>query len=301
MPDPTSLQLAEALQAHSPTLPGGEPALSAALVQLTGQTGKLLRARLTLSTARSFGWEESAAVNLAVAVEYFHVASLALDDLPCMDDALERRGQPCVHRQHGEATAILAALALINRAYFLVNTTFAAQPLSLRQAAAACVDRCLGSVGLVGGQARDLAFASSARSAREIGRIALAKSGALFGLAVMLPALAADPLPQESRQLRALCLYWGLSFQLVDDLRDVLSNSAVEGKTTGRDRVLGRPNLVLALGVAAARARLARLDGLAHRTMARLTPTGEGRWGCLASFQGEALAALSANLARTAA
>lgn len=301
MPDATSRLIAEALRAHSPTLPDGEAALGAALAQLTGRPGKLLRARLLLDTARSFGWAEDHAIKLAVAVEYFHVASLALDDLPCMDDAVERRGQPCVHRRHGEATAILAALALINRAYFLVNATFAGQPLPLRQAAAACLDRCLGPVGLVGGQARDLAFAHGTRSAREIGRIALAKSAALFGLAVMLPALAGRPGPGESRRLRALCLYWGLAFQLVDDLRDVLSSSTVEGKTTGRDRALGRPNLALALGVGPARARLARLVGLARQTLARLAPAGQGRWSCLATFQAEVLAALSADLARHAA
>jgi geranylgeranyl pyrophosphate synthase len=234
-------------------------------------------------------------------VEYFHIASLALDDLPCMDDARERRGEPCVHRQHGEAAAILAALALINRAYLLVHAAFAGQAGPVRLAAAVCVDHCLGPAGLVGGQARDLAFGRSDRSAREIGRTALAKSGALFGLAVMLPTLARQPEPREMRDLRALCLYWGLAFQLVDDLRDVLSTSAVEGKTTGRDRALGRPNLVLALGLAAARARLVRLRHLADQTLARLAPRGGGRWRFLVTFQAEALAALADNPARSAA
>ena len=36
-----------------------------------------------------------------------------------MDNAMERRGVPCVHFEFGEAAAILAALALINRAYAL--------------------------------------------------------------------------------------------------------------------------------------------------------------------------------------
>ena len=301
MPDATSYLLRAALRTHSPARPDGEAALNAALAQLTGRPGKLLRARLVFGTALSFGWTEENGTNLAVAVEYFHVASLALDDLPCMDDAFERRGQPCVHRQHGEASAILASLALINRAYFLVNLAFAPQPLPLRQAAAACVDRSLGSIGLVGGQARDLAYAHSVRPAREIGRIALAKSGALFGLAVMLPALAAHPSPLEYRLLRALCLYWGLAFQLVDDLRDVLSSSAVEGKTTGRDRALGRPNLVLALGVASARDRLVRLDHLAQQSLNRLEQMEVGRWACLVTFQREVLAVLSADLSRSAA
>ena len=46
-------------------------------------------------------------LDAACAVEMAHAASLILDDLPCMDDAEERRGHPPVHRAFGEATALL--------------------------------------------------------------------------------------------------------------------------------------------------------------------------------------------------
>lgn len=78
-------------------------------------------------------------------------------------------------------------------------------------AAMACLDACLGVSGLVGGQARDLAFGRSDRSAREIGRIAAAKTGALFWLAVYFPVLLGQPDAEEGRRLQALCLYWGLA------------------------------------------------------------------------------------------
>ena len=51
------------------------------------------------------------------AIEMVHTASLILDDLPSMDDAKTRRGRPTCHVAHGEATAILAAFALMNRAF----------------------------------------------------------------------------------------------------------------------------------------------------------------------------------------
>ena len=38
-----------------------------------------------------------------------------------MDDANLRRGRPTVHRAFGEDVALLAALALLNRAYALVS------------------------------------------------------------------------------------------------------------------------------------------------------------------------------------
>jgi geranylgeranyl diphosphate synthase type II len=57
------------------------------------------------------------ALDLGVAVESVHAASLVFDDLPSMDDGTLRRGQPTLHLRFGESTAILAAVALINRAF----------------------------------------------------------------------------------------------------------------------------------------------------------------------------------------
>ncbi len=276
-------RLAAALIHHAPAVPGAEPLLRAALAQVTAHPGKLLRAQLVAAAAEQHG-SRAAAARLACAVEYFHAASLVLDDLPCMDNAITRRGRPCLHRQHGEATAILASLALINRAYALVGDAFAERPRTVRRAATACLDRCLGVGGLVGGQAWDLAFARTERSARRVGMIAAAKTGALFELAILLPAALARPAAAERRALRALCVYWGQWFQIADDLRDVLASSYEAGKTTGRDRQLTRPNLALALGVPAARRRLARLGAQSQRVLAGL----EGaRWSYLRAAAAE--------------
>lgn len=291
---PTSYtSLARALVRHAPAAPGVEPHLRAAVAQTTGNPGKLLRARLVATAAVRHGLRPAGAERLACAVEYFHVASLVLDDLPCMDDASLRRGLPCVHQQHGEATAILASLALINRAYSLIGDALAGQPRPVRAAATACLDRCLGVAGLVGGQAWDLAFAQTDQSARTVSRIAAAKTGALFELAIVLPAALGRPSRAEWRDLRALCVYWGQLFQITDDLRDVLSPSYAAGKTTGRDRQLTRPNLALALGVPLARRRAARLTRLAGGVLARLAAQSGGRWDYLAG----ASAALARGLA----
>lgn len=281
MTSPSHEFLAAELQRHAPAGTMIEPRLAAALRQVLGQPGKLLRAGLTYAGARRSGLGRRDAGRLASAIEFFHAASLVLDDLPCMDDATLRRGLPCVHRRHGEATAILTALALINRGYALVAEALAAQPRRVRGRAWAAVERSLGAAGLVGGQAWDLAFAETDRSARLVSRIAEAKTGALFSLAVLLPAELARPDAAERRALRALCLYWGQLFQIADDLRDVLAPAYEAGKTTGRDAALTRPNLVLALGLPAARRRTVRLTAQAERALAALDRHGGGRWSHL--------------------
>lgn len=278
--------LIAALREFAPVASRMEPHLEAAITQAVSEPGKLVRARLAHVAAESHGLGETEALQLACAVEYFHTASLLLDDLPCMDDAATRRGLPCVHRTHGEATAILAALALINRAYALAGFAFAAESPLVRLQALACVDACLGPAGLVGGQAADLRFAEQGGGARAVGRITAAKTGALFWMAVYLPALAALPDETERRALKALCVHWGLAFQAMDDLADLLRGEHETGKTGGRDRALARPNLALALGAPAARGRVGRLSRLASAALVRLEACSP-RWTYLRSFQAQ--------------
>ncbi len=288
-----------ALREHSPVGVLTEPRLAAVLDQAVGNPGKLVRARLVHVAALTHGLDEDLALQLACAVEFYHLASLLLDDLPCMDDAELRRGLPCAHRVHGEAPTILAALALINRAYGLAGFALAGQPMQVRLAAMGCLDACLGVPGLVGGQARDLAFADSDRSEREIGRIAAAKTGALFWLAIYFPALLGQPDAEEGRRLKALCLYWGLAFQALDDLGDVRAAGSADtrGKTTGRDRALTRPNLALALGVPATIRRVTRLMDQAERALEALLERRPA-WRYLSTFHHEFFVANAARVAR---
>lgn len=278
--------LAEVLRDHVPAGGAGlEPHLKSALAQSVTSTGGMLRARLVAAGARSHGLATTLAGQLACAVEYFHTASLLLDDLPCMDDASVRRGLPCVHRAHGEATAILAALALINRAHVLVALALAAHPPAVRVQATLLLDDTLGVMGLVGGQARDLRFGANASGSREVGQIAAAKTGALFKLALVLPVLPAEPGSAEFRLLKALALYWGQWFQANDDLRDMIAHSATVGKDTQRDSQLVRPNLALALGVGGVGRRLARLEAQIDVTVNRLRARG-AQWDYLREFHG---------------
>ncbi len=277
-------RLLAALLEHAPVSPRMETGLRAAIDEAVRRPGKLVRGRLAWETVTAHGLDEESGLTLATAVEYFHAASLLLDDLPCMDNAVARRGHLCVHRVHGEATAIMAALALINRAYALVGFAFATQPGAVRLQAQACVDACLGTAGLVGGQARDLRFSASARTAREVSRVAIEKTGAMFWLALLLPALLTAPTGAERRALEALCVYWGLAYQAADDLQDLLASAEETGKTGGRDRLLGRPNLAAAIGVPATRGRIDRLLGQAARTIDKLVEVREA-WSYLEEFQ----------------
>lgn len=282
-PEDISRPLLEALVENAPLSGDSEPRLQAAVLEAVTHPGKLARGGLALAATRALRVAEPIGLSLACAVEYFHLASLLLDDLPCMDDALLRRGRLCAHRVHGEATAILAALAFINRAYALIGFALTNQSGLRRLRLQAFLDGSLGVSGLVGGQARDLRFGDGAHTPRAISKIALQKTGTVLSLSLLFPALLVD-LPQgERRQLERLCLYWALAYQATDDALDVLSLSVDAGKTTGRDHLLARPNLALALGGARVRRRIGRLLRQAERSLNALV-AARADWACLADF-----------------
>lgn len=225
--------------------------------------GSLFRARLAYGSMVATGCPVNLAEKFACAVEYFHIASLLLDDLPCMDDSRERRGRICLHLLHGEPAAILGSLALITRAYALLGEVSARIPVRQQPEAHRFVDCCLGSAGIINGQAQDLAYRSGGR--REVSRIALGKTVPLIRLALGFPALAAN-LPRRQRLLlNRITVYWGLLYQGIDDIEDASEPASLDqagGRRQGYAR-LRRPNLLVSGGREATISALVRLSSLA--------------------------------------
>ena len=283
-PGPTAPEnrdsIPQSLWLNNPAGPATEPHLRAALADALACQGGMMRAGLIMQAAGRHALDPAVASHLACAVEYWHQASLILDDLPCMDDAEQRRGRPSLHRTHGEATAILAALALINRAYALVQRAFLADNADVRLGALALIDEALGPDGMLSGQAWDLRFGGGPQGVREVGRIAWHKTGALLRLTLSLPLLPSGAWQRENRTLRAVCLYWALAYQALDDLCDVTTAANGSGKTSGRDAALRRPNLTIALGAELAGRRIGRLLALAHQRLEALVRRDE-KWSYL--------------------
>lgn len=250
-----------------------DPHLEEALRHVLDHPGSLIRPGMVMAMAAACGLQADAARDLAIALEYFHSASLLFDDLPCMDNALERRGVPCAHRVFGEAGAMLAALSLINRAYALTwRAIAAAGPASAdkQQRAAAYVEQRLGIDGLLNGQSMDLHYHLLPHTARTTESIARGKTVSLIRLTLVLPAMLGDASPRELQFLERLSVYWGLAYQILDDLKDVLQDANQSGKTSARDVNLDRPNSAAVLGVAVAIHRAGRLIRAGERALRHL-------------------------------
>ncbi len=240
--------------------------------------GKRLRPILTLVVADLFGSgsdrsDRSARVlDIACGIEMVHACSLILDDLPAMDDAAIRRGRATVHREFGEAVALLAALALLNRAYELVAEAAHHLPLK-RYTAEDMVHHlaaAIGSHGLIGGQALDLASRPDELDLERLEYIHSHKTGALFMAAGELGAMAADAKRRELELISRFAKNLGLAFQISDDLLDVLSTPQEAGKDVGQDAE--KVTFVKRLGVTGAQTLEAELLGFA---VASLEPLGK--------------------------
>ena len=189
-----------------------------ALHHVLDNPGSLVRPKLVFQMATAYGMDAAHAQNLAVALEYFHTASLLFDDLPCMDNALERRSAVCAHVAFGEDSAILAALALINRAYALTWRAVATCPRHAQ--ALSYIENCLGVAGLLNGQSFDLHYATLPRTIETTEQIARGKTVSLIRLTLALPAMLGGASLRELRQIERISVFWGTSLAGVGDVND---------------------------------------------------------------------------------
>jgi geranylgeranyl pyrophosphate synthase len=72
---------------------------------------------------------------------------------------------------------------------------------------------------------------------------------------------------RDLQQIERISVFWGLAYQIVDDLKDVLQCEGQTGKTSTRDALLGRPNIVSAIGVRGAVQRLTRFIDLGDKVL----------------------------------
>ncbi|PXV58669.1 farnesyl-diphosphate synthase [Dyella jiangningensis] len=235
--------------------------------------GKRLRPLLVYAAGHALGETGSSLDAPAVAVELIHAYSLVHDDLPAMDDDALRRGRPTCHIVFGEAMAILAGDALQALAFELLAHDVDAGVSPVR-----CVEmlrvlgRACGADGMAGGQALDLAAVGRKLTLAELEFMHACKTGALIRAAVQLGGLAAGASADELAALDRYGHAVGLAFQVRDDILDVEGESAVLGKTAGKDAAADKPTFPSIIGMDASRKHLAHLT---QEALDAVAPFGE--------------------------
>lgn len=234
--------------------------------------GKRFRPALVLLAGERAGAPRARLLPGAAAIELIHTYSLVHDDLPALDDDDLRRGRPTAHRAFDEATAILAGDALLTLGLTTLAGRPAEVPAAVRAEAAARVGEAIGTGGMIGGQAEDLAaergWPADAGAALE--RIHLGKTAALIGAALRLGALYAGAGAAADAAWAALGRRLGLLFQIADDLLDVEGSPAALGKTPGKDAASAKLTFPALYGVDETRRRIAEVAAEARQLAAAL-------------------------------
>jgi geranylgeranyl pyrophosphate synthase len=221
--------------------------------------GKRIRPLLAYAAGEALGVDPAVLDKPACAVELIHAYSLIHDDLPAMDDDDLRRGRPTCHRAFDEATAILAGDALQTLAFQALAEAPGLDPTK-RIAMVAALARASGVRGMVGGQAMDLAAEGTLQDVAMLEHIHIHKTGALIRAAVQMGILAHDaPDPDHAERLDRYAKCVGLAFQIQDDVLDVEGDTAMIGKTAGRDQVLDKATYPALVGLAEAKEMAADL------------------------------------------
>lgn len=218
--------------------------------------GKRLRPFLVLQSSKLFKVDTRCAARVAAAIEFIHTYSLIHDDLPAMDDADMRRGQPSVHKKFDEATAILAGDALQALAFeVLVQPETHSDP-NVRLELVRELSRAAGGEGMCGGQMIDLlAEQITDMNIGAITRLQRLKTGELFAFAAVSGAVLGKGSYRSYMALHNYAQEFGLAFQIADDLLDAEGTEAQTGKPVGRDAASGKATFVSVLGAERARAQ----------------------------------------------
>jgi geranylgeranyl diphosphate synthase, type II len=258
---------------HRLVLPGRAPAVEAAIESSLFAPAKRLRPVLALLVAEVLRGDPDAVLPAGCAIEMVHTASLILDDLPSMDDAKTRRGRPTCHVAHGESTAILAAFALMNRAFEILAEGWDGGPDAAgRGGIAQELARAIGTDGMIAGQSVDLVMTDRAIDFPTLEFIHSRKTGALFMASAALGAMAARARPAEVAAVVAYAKNLGLAFQIVDDLIDV-TGGAEAGKDLGKD--LKKTTFVSFSGVEGASTLARELIGASQSALQAFGPRAE--------------------------
>lgn len=213
--------------------------------------GKRVRPILVYATASALGLELTWVDGIATALEIIHAYSLIHDDLPAMDNDNLRRGRPTCHRAFDEATAILAGDALQALAFYVLSHDQTMTPdCATRLKMIERLALFSGSREMAGGQAIDLAAVGRTLNIVELEAMHSHKTGALIRTCIQLVALSLPTLSTEKfNALDAYAKSIGLSFQIQDDILDIVGDTQTLGKPQGSDIERDKPTFPSIIGL----------------------------------------------------
>ena len=199
------------------------------------QDGKRIRPIIVMEMIQHIHKKPIENFNLAIAIELLHNASLILDDMPMMDNDIERRNKPTLHYKYNEKIAIFIADLFINNAGILFGQ-YIKQYIKDKQQLIdiyKIYNDNLGIDGIIGGQLLDLSplhnfdinIKEKFNSSTFLQMLNEKKTTTLFNLCFLLPFIIHNNneyIPISD--LKLISKSFGITFQLADDIEDLIQD-----------------------------------------------------------------------------
>jgi heptaprenyl diphosphate synthase len=191
--------------------------------------GKRLRPALVIIASKIGKYNRKKIIPMAGAFEILHTATLVHDDI--IDHARHRRMRRTVYDRYGSDIAIYTGDFLFTKAVLMLSAGIPTDQLGI--VAQAIKIMCEGEVDQY--QDRFNLDISISAYLKRINR----KTAVLFSAACASGGYLAKCPVKVIRSLSKFGSYYGMAFQIRDDLKDFLSDEKSEGKPVGHDILKG--------------------------------------------------------------
>ncbi|VFP85817.1 octaprenyl diphosphate synthase [Candidatus Erwinia haradaeae] len=198
--------------------------------------GKRIRPIITLLAARAVhGYSGKQHITMAALIEFIHTATLLHDDV--VDQAEARRGQTTANITFGNAASVLVGDFIYTRAFQMMTNLGSLKILGIISEAVNVISE---------GEVLQLLNCNNPDLTEEqYMHIIYNKTARLFEAAAQTSAILAGSSLAQEQALQAYGRYFGIAFQLIDDVLDYSSNNKILGKNTGSDLKEGKLTLPL--------------------------------------------------------
>lgn len=226
----------ELLNEYMPKAEGYQKNIMEAMNYSLKAGGKRLRPILTLESCKAVGGNEEDAIPFAMAIEMIHTYSLIHDDLPALDNDDLRRGKPTNHKVFGDAMATLAGDALLNYAFeVMLSSSIGKNDPNKYLKAINEIAKHAGIYGMIGGQVVDVESQNNTIEKEKLEFIHMNKTAAMIVGCMRAGAIIGNASDDELERITKYGRNIGLSFQIVDDILDIVGDETKLGKPIGSD------------------------------------------------------------------
>jgi len=206
-------------------IPSRKKILTDICLELIEAGGKRLRPAFVIIGAKFGRFDEIKIIPLAASMELLHTATLVHDDI--IDDSELRRGRVTVQAKWGEDMAVYVGDYLFTKAFTILSDKMHYEYLN--RIAHAFKTICEGEIDQY-----EIKYNMDVSVTDYLKRI-YRKTAVLFVMSILTGAYEGKCKRSTIHALGKFASFYGMAFQVYDDLLDYLSSEEIEGKPIGND------------------------------------------------------------------